>query len=191
MAFELRSLRRQYGLTQVQLAELVGQNQSTISRWESGREEIKPSLQLELLDLFSNRGGKLDPLVKRLFERANNLTAFDFNLKCLACADLPITAAKMEKSEVLGRDYSELCKSEWFSFVYGDVPIEERLYFEYEHRLAFQSLAGESVPVHTKQYFVQFEDSPGIMLSLVNPAPPLDGPRLIQQIATDSLDVTG
>ena len=188
MTLELHAMRRRFGLTQIQLAEIMGLTQSTISRWERGIEPIRHCQRLELLDLFSNRNGILDPLVKRLISNASNLTAFDFDLKCHAAADFLMKSAKMEKSDVMGKDYSQICESEWFTEVYADVPVEERVYFEYEHLLRLHGPEEVDVPIRTKQYFVQFDDSPGLMLSLISHAAPLTTPRVIKRMGSDAFD---
>ena len=186
MTFDLVDMRRRFGLTQIQLADVMSVTQSTVSRWERGLEPIRHSKRLELLDLFSNRNGKLDPLVKQLAAQANNLTAFDFDLNCFTTAQFLNSAARLNTSDVVGKNYSQLCESEWFSTIYGDVPLDERVFFEYEHVVAIHGGHGCALPIRTKQYFVQFEDSPGMMLSVISNAPPIEKPRLIQKISTNA-----
>lgn len=188
MTLDIRAMRRRFGLTQVQLANFMGLTQSTISRWERGLEPIRHCQRLELLDLFSNRSGRLDPLIKHLISQANNLTLFDFDLNCFTTAEFLRKSAQLEQSDVVGKNYSQLCESSWFSTIYGDVPVEERIYFEYEHLLTIHGKHSCSIPIKTRQYFVQFEDSPGMMLSLISQAPPLEGPRVIKRIGSESLD---
>ena len=190
MELQPREMRRQFGLSQMQLSDLLGVTQSTISRWEKGVELIKHSKKLELLDLFSNRGGKLDPLVKYLFSKAKNLSAFDFNLNCHSAAEVLLRSAQMERSDVVGQNYSQLCESEWFSKVYGNVPMSERLYYEYEHLLTTRGQKIWSMPIRARQYFVQFEDTPGLMLSLVEEIPPIDRPRVLERQTTELLDTS-
>ena len=45
---ELREWRTSRGLTQKQLAELLGVKQSSVSRWEDGKRKIPPFLKLAL-----------------------------------------------------------------------------------------------------------------------------------------------
>lgn len=50
----LRALRKQHGLTQQQLADLMGTTQTTINRWETGMHPINKGwarLAFETLDL--------------------------------------------------------------------------------------------------------------------------------------------
>lgn len=45
---ELRSRREALGLSQTRLAEILETNQSTVSKWESGRHDIPGHLRLAL-----------------------------------------------------------------------------------------------------------------------------------------------
>ena len=66
----VRQWRRSVGLTQAQLAELIGVTQGLVSRWESGHEAL-PARQLNsVYNLMSNKTRSLDPLIKR-FLRGN------------------------------------------------------------------------------------------------------------------------
>lgn len=52
-AHRLKELRTECGLTQVQLAKMVGCHQSMITRWESGECEPSSSVILKLSDVFN------------------------------------------------------------------------------------------------------------------------------------------
>ncbi|MEP1208470.1 MAG: helix-turn-helix domain-containing protein [Rhizobiaceae bacterium] len=188
MEFQLREMRRRFGLNQTQLSDLLGVTQSTVSRWEKGVEPIRHSKRLELLDLFSNRNGKLDPLIKHLLSKSDDITIFDFNLKCYAGASIVGRATQMGRSDVVGKNYSHLFETEWFSAIYRNIPIEERLYFEYEHVLTVRSQKTSHVPIRTKQHYVQFEDSAGLLLSLVSYAPPLVKPKVLTRMSSEIFD---
>ena len=58
----LRYARRAMGLTQAQLADILGVTPETISRWETGAEVYKPAVPLALaalLEIFERVGGDL------------------------------------------------------------------------------------------------------------------------------------
>lgn len=73
----LRHLRWQYGMSQSCLAELLGVNQATVSRWERGVEHISNRWKHQMIDLFSNRFGKFDPLIKKLLAQVPFVAVFD------------------------------------------------------------------------------------------------------------------
>ena len=57
----LREIRKHRGITQVQLAEIIGVEQSTISQWETGRAQ--PSLKIAV-KIANALGCKVDDLIK-------------------------------------------------------------------------------------------------------------------------------
>lgn len=57
----LREIRKHRGITQVQLAEIIGVEQSTISQWETGRSQ--PSLKIAV-KIANALGCKVDDLIK-------------------------------------------------------------------------------------------------------------------------------
>lgn len=59
---ELKMLRRAKGITQVQLAELMGVSQSTVCGWETGAVKIPSDKLPRLADLF---GCTIDALYGR------------------------------------------------------------------------------------------------------------------------------
>ena len=60
----LRSIRRSHGLTQNQLADLIGVAQPNISRWESGFDEASPRCREKLVSIFLNKSGRMDRFVE-------------------------------------------------------------------------------------------------------------------------------
>ena len=61
---QLRAVRRSRGLSQAQLADLIGIAQPNISNWESGKEEASQECMKKLADILLNRSGKLDKYVE-------------------------------------------------------------------------------------------------------------------------------
>lgn len=57
---EFRAIRERMGLSQTELAELMGTNQNTVSRWEIGKCKISEPIArfLRLLDKTTRKGGK-------------------------------------------------------------------------------------------------------------------------------------
>jgi len=189
MSYQLRELRRGFGLSQLQLADLMRTTQSTISRWERGMEHIDESKRLELIDLFSNRTKRLDPIVKHLIRKNPNITVFGFDYDCLEVASLVSQNLKVGASEMVGNNYRSMVDTEWFTSVYGDTPLEERIYFEYERTMtAVPGGVEQLMPIRAKQFFIQFEDCDGIMLSVIERAPLCKSPRVIESVTTEALD---
>ena len=64
----LRKARRQQGLSQVELADLLRISQSNISRWENGYDSIPHRISLILADILSGNRGRVHPFLRRLAE---------------------------------------------------------------------------------------------------------------------------
>lgn len=58
---ELRELRKQAGITQEQLAGLLGRDRMTISRWESGKVPIDFAKELAIRAVFAGLKKRLTP----------------------------------------------------------------------------------------------------------------------------------
>ena len=187
MTIQIRDLHRNFGLSQLQLADLMGTTQSTVSRWERGTEHIRHSKRMELIDLFSNRKGKLDPIIEFLARNNQNISAFDFNYNCVLVPDVVGNHLQVEESSVIGKNYAQMVDTEWFSSVYGDAPLEERLYFEYERVMSLgPNGVGHCLAIRSRQFFVRFQDSAGIMLAIIDHAPPHEHPKVLESLTTDT-----
>lgn len=57
---EIRQTRKELGATQAQLADMLGINQSTVSRMESGTLEVDPRTALALEALKARAGAGLE-----------------------------------------------------------------------------------------------------------------------------------
>ena len=74
MNSKLAHLRKRLGLTQAKLAEALGVEQGTVSRWERGIEKPWPSNLAKLRDLFmDDEGHRLSKLSSAMIR--NNLLA--------------------------------------------------------------------------------------------------------------------
>ena len=89
----------------------------------------------------------------------------------------------MESNEIVGKNYADMVATDWFSKVYGEVPLEERSYFEYERTMTTSSeLDVPPLAIRARQYFLQFEDSPGIMFAILQRAPQRESLNVIQKM---------
>ena len=63
---QLREARRARGMTQIDMADLLGVTQSQISVWETGAEDIPRKHGMRIIDLLNNRRGQFDPFLRHL-----------------------------------------------------------------------------------------------------------------------------
>lgn len=61
---EIRALRLRNGWTQVDLAERLGTDPVTVSRWERGKSYPRPSAQVRLSEMKSSLPSEIDRLVR-------------------------------------------------------------------------------------------------------------------------------
>lgn len=64
---KIRELRRNMGLSQIDLAHLVGVDQGTVSRWERGKESPRPTNQAALQNALSAARKRVEPCRVRAF----------------------------------------------------------------------------------------------------------------------------
>ena len=72
----LKQARRQRGLSQGDLAELVGVSQSRISAWENGYDDVPYKARLRLIDVLSNKRGILDRIIRNLIDQDPYVTVY-------------------------------------------------------------------------------------------------------------------
>ena len=113
---DLRTARRNFGLSQAQLSSLLGLSQARISRWESGREDIPVKHRLRIVDLFLNTRGQISPLIETMLRSNPTLGVMCRKAKkILKASSLVLNAYELEKSDVIGAEYARifdpLCKN--------------------------------------------------------------------------------
>jgi len=121
----IRNTRRNIGLSQEALSSLLGITQARVSRWESGREEMPRKHRLSLIELISNKSGKIDPLIDRLIRRDPSfaVTSFDTS-KILRESEKVLNAFKLNRSEVDGATAARIFNAEWKK----RLPIDPQMY---------------------------------------------------------------
>lgn len=176
-------MRRRFGLSQARLAELLRVGQATVSRWERGIEPIGERLQFEILDLFSNRHGDLDGIIRAALRRHRSTCVFDSNHTCLHVSQFLADFGGYSPAEMIGRNYKHVAETEWFSEIYGEFGTEQRIYTEFDHQyVGTGRFGGVTAPVRARQFGLQFEGRSGLMLAFIHPAPPVSKPRLISRV---------
>lgn len=68
-ALDIREIRTRLGMTQAQLGDAIGVDQSTISNWENGSPPRGPARKL-LIKLAASRPKRTDPTAKPQPEKA-------------------------------------------------------------------------------------------------------------------------
>lgn len=154
----IRSLRREKGMTQQQLAERMNLSGKTISKWETGRGCPDVTLLAELssllgADLAQLLGGELTPNERSSGNMKNtryyicpvcgsiSLSTGNAQLSCCGRNLEPLQMRKALPAEQL---QAEIVEDEWF--ISSDHPMEKNNYIPF---VAFQT--GEKVEL-VKQY---------------------------------------
>ena len=73
----LKQARRQRGLSQSDLADLIGVTQSRISAWENGHDDVPYKARLRLIDVLSNKRGVLDRIIRNLIDNNPYVTVYE------------------------------------------------------------------------------------------------------------------
>jgi transcriptional regulator with XRE-family HTH domain len=120
---ELRSVRRNFGLSQAHLARLLSISQTRVSRWESGREEIPRKHRLGMRDIFLNTRGQISPLIEFMVRRDSRLAVMD-GLAQTILKESPqvLKAYGLEKADVEGAEHAKVFDAQW----------KENTHLEYE-----------------------------------------------------------
>lgn len=106
---QIRGLRRNLSMSQVELADLLGISQARISRWEKNRDEVPRKHSAALTDLLLNKNGRLDPVVERLIERDRSIAVISGDaLKIIKESPLVLDAFRLEANSVEGSFHDDV-----------------------------------------------------------------------------------
>ncbi len=190
MTFNLKHMRRQYGLSQTILADLLGVNQATISRWEKGIEPLSARRRCEILDIFTNRRGRIDPVILQVIKGSPLVTIFDKDYRFLHASEPLAATLNQNREDIIGRSYFEVADSSWCDQILGSAQTNERLSAEFAHDLWRVDATENSAiwRVLSRNFWLDFEGRPGVCVAFVELGPATgEAPRLLQQI--DARDV--
>ncbi|MEP0941967.1 MAG: helix-turn-helix transcriptional regulator [Rhizobiaceae bacterium] len=74
----LRLARRQHGLSQVELADILRISQSNISRWENGYEAIPYRMSLAMAEVFAQSKERVNPYFSSLMDADWRISIMQF-----------------------------------------------------------------------------------------------------------------
>jgi len=141
----IRHARRSRGLTQKDLARLLGITQARISQWELGMEEV-PRRQIgALLDIFENRKDKIGPFLERLIRRDSLLSIQSGDgSQILKESRTVLDAYGLEATQVENAHHGAIFEANWKATDPVALQLEELLAVDYERDI---SLTGRTGPI--------------------------------------------
>lgn len=99
----IRRLRQSNGWKQATLAEMMGVDQATVSRWERGLQQPEVAMRKRLVELMRSRVPELDRLQLMSIEASPNIAmAFDQDLRVLAVSEAAAALHGQSPVELVG-----------------------------------------------------------------------------------------
>ena len=170
MQFDLRHMRRQYGISQTALADLIGVDQATVSRWERGLENVNPKRRLELVDLFLNKRDRLGPIVEKYIRHHRYVAVSDKNNTMLHMSPALAKANMSNLSDVIGSHYQDRVEISWFNQILEDLQDPDPLMINVVHD--FDKKCGQGViPLngrHLRGVWLELEGHERTFVGIVN-----------------------
>lgn len=176
MGASMRQWRRSIGMTQAQLAEIIGVTQGLVSRWESGHEML-PERQLNCVyGLMRNKNRILDPMIKR-FLRGNSMygvLAGDTN-SLHALSDSLLRRFQLNRSDVEGKQYASVFNHEWRNTrAFTNADQTDMCYWEYDRDVMLAERIASKQDSRFREHFkmagcyVDFEGCERVLITWVN-----------------------
>ncbi|MGI9364047.1 MAG: helix-turn-helix domain-containing protein [Rhizobiaceae bacterium] len=131
----IRKLRRERGLSQMALADLLNVSQPVISYWESGLEQMPHHQRMKFASLLSNRNGELDPFLRRIVQEDSHASIFRLEF-CNTGADsfwLHFSDILCESFQTASSELQNQCSSKYFDpywreSIHGREGADERVF---------------------------------------------------------------
>lgn len=181
MDVELKELRRHYGISQSHLAELMGVDQATISRWERGVEHLTTKRRLELVDLFLNKRDKLTAIIEQFIHHHPNVTVcgadYTFRHMSRNLADF----TKLNLSDVIGRRYRDLADISWLDIVLEGILEKGPMMIDVVHDVVMKDRLEPPtriplIGVHTRGFWLELDGYERTFIGLVDVSRPTGKP---------------
>lgn len=190
----LRTARRKLGVSQFQLADALGVNQSNITRWERAIEEIPRARRLELIDILQNRQGKFSPFVQRLLHNRRDLAVHNGDSTViLREADAVLNSFRLDRADVDGFRQDQTYDAEWKKDIDPDLrPYENIVLVHYERDVSLQC-TDFALRCAVECMFLRLESYTQVMIRRVTRTKPATGePITISKLLTlTDLDIWG
>lgn len=180
----LRQARRQQGLSQVELADLLRISQSNISRWENGYEAIPHRVVLRLVEILSAVRGQVHPFLQRMAKKDCRVSIFriekagsavDFRWLHLG-GNLARYFNIPEKDAYLSLS-SRFFETEWMAQIYGIAPNDQLVSVEFE-RDCIRTVDGKearSCRLRSQEFVIDSDEYSKVTLSISTILGPANG----------------
>ena len=189
MQFDLRNMRRQYGISQTHLAHMIGVDQATVSRWERGLENVSPKRRLELVDLFLNKRDRLGPIVEKYIRHHRYVTVCDADYTLLHISNDLANEIEASPCDLVGGRYNDHGDISWFHRILEDLQDPDPLMINVVHDF-HKKCAHGFVPaygVHTRGIWLELEGHERTFVGIVDLVALTNQPAQL----LDSMSVTG
>lgn len=190
----LRAARRKLGISQFQLADALGVNQSNITRWERAIEEVPRARRLELIDIFQNRQGRISPCVQRLLRNRSDLAVHNGDSSIiLREADAILNCFGLNRSDVDGLRQDQVFDAEWKRQIDPSFRVyENTVLVTYERDVTLQN-SDFALRCAIECMFIRLEPYTQVMMRRVKKTrPPTGEPVTVSKLLTlTDLDMWG
>ena len=186
----LRRARRQQGLSQVELADLLRISQSNISRWENGYESIPHRISLMLADILSGNRGRVHPFLRRLADEDQRIsilqaerTGFYTDDRWLHLGENLARYFNIPSDESYMNLSSRFFEPQWRAKVFGSLPNDQLVSIEFERDCVRIGKGDQkrSCRLRSRQFVIDCEGYSKITLSVSSILGPATGepPRIL------------
>ena len=171
----LRLARRQHGLSQVELADILRISQSNISRWENGYESIPERMSIALAQVFAQSKERVNPYLKRMMETDWRISLLQFerngfliDSRILHLSKNLATYFNIPEEQSYRTLASQLFDPTWRPAVYGSRVDPHRVAIEFERdcvRLT-RGNGPRACRLRSHQYMVDCEGYAQVVVSI-------------------------